>query len=126
MRFIIIACLSLNLLAAKEVVHVENMTKMEEVVKKSPHVIIDFYADWCGPCKRFGPIFEEVSREYDASYAFIKLNIDGASAKAVADQYHVRSIPTIVFLKDGVEIGREVGGMDRIAFERKIALYFKK
>ena len=66
------------------------------------NAVVDFYATWCGPCKMFGPIFEEVSRKKDMN--FIKLNVDDYSD--VAREYGVMSIPTIILFKDGEEVKR--------------------
>lgn len=67
--------------------------------------VVDFYATWCGPCKMFGPIFEETSKEKDIN--FIKLDVDKASE--VAREYGVMSIPTIILFKNGEEVKRHTG-----------------
>ncbi len=76
--------------------------------------VVDFYATWCGPCKMFGPIFEEVSHEKDMN--FIKLNVDDYSD--IARKYGVMSIPTIILFKDGVEVKRITGFMSKEAFQK--------
>lgn len=70
--------------------------------------IIDFYADWCGPCQRMGPIFEQLKQDFkDEDVEFEKVNVDFDQSKA--GKYAVRSIPTIVFEKDGSEVDRMIG-----------------
>ncbi len=69
--------------------------------------IVDFWADWCGPCKMMGPIFERVSLEYD-EFNFYKFNVDDDEAN-ICKKYGIMSIPTIIVFKDGVEIKRNVG-----------------
>lgn len=74
--------------------------------------VVDFYATWCGPCKMFGPIFEEASNEKDMN--FIKLNVDDYSD--IAREYGVMSIPTIILFKDGGEVKRTTGFMSKEDF----------
>ena len=77
-----------------------------EVLNKSGVVLVDFYADWCGPCKMVAPIVEEISLERgDISVG--KVNVD--QSPAVAGAYNVMSIPTIIVFKDGKEKNRMVG-----------------
>lgn len=74
--------------------------------------VVDFYANWCGPCKMFGPIFEEVSNEKNIN--FVKLDVDSFSD--IAREYGVMSIPTIILFKDGKEIKRFTGFMSKDDF----------
>lgn len=76
--------------------------------------VVDFYATWCGPCKMFGPIFEEVSSEKDMN--FVKLNVDEYSD--IAREYGVMSIPTIILFKSGKEVKRTTGFMSKEAFQK--------
>ena len=78
----------------------------------SDNAVVDFYADWCGPCKMFGPVFEEVSSEQKMN--FVKLNVDNYSD--IARQYGVMSIPTVILFKDGKEIKRNTGFMSKDDF----------
>jgi len=68
--------------------------------------IIDFYADWCGPCQMIKPIFEKISKDFK-NVNFFKVNVD--SNQKAASGFEVRSIPTLVFLKDGHEVDRQIG-----------------
>ncbi|NGX41819.1 MAG: Thioredoxin [Chlamydiae bacterium] len=84
-----------------------NDTNFEAVIANGV-VIVDFYADWCGPCKRFAPTFEKVAEEMYGTVAFGKLNVDeGVDASR---SYKVSSIPTLILFKDGQEVKRRVGG----------------
>lgn len=76
--------------------------------------VVDFYASWCGPCKMFGPIFEEVSNESNVN--FIKLDVDNHSD--IARQYGVMSIPTIILFKNGEEVKRYTGFMSKEDFQK--------
>lgn len=74
--------------------------------------VVDFYATWCGPCKMFGPIFEEVSNSSDIN--FIKLDVDKSSE--IAREYGVMTIPTIILFKDGKEVKRYTGFIPKEEF----------
>ena len=78
-----------------------------KVLKSSKVVLIDLYADWCGPCKMLGPIVEEVAEEQGDKYDIFKLNVD--EAPEIAEKYGVMSIPTMIFFKDGQEVFRSTG-----------------
>lgn len=71
--------------------------------------VVDFYATWCGPCKMFGPIFEEVSKSSDIN--FIKLDVDKSSD--IAREYGVMSIPTVILFREGKEVKRYTGFMSK-------------
>lgn len=75
-----------------------------EVLKSEKTVLVDFWATWCGPCKRQGPIIDELASE---GYAVGKVDVD--EQPALAQQYQVMSIPTLILFKDGKEINRLVG-----------------
>ena len=79
----------------------------KEVVNSDVPVIIDFYADWCGPCQMMGPVFEEVSKDYEGKLSFVKLNTE--ENPKVADQFGITGIPCLVVVDKGVEVGRIVG-----------------
>ena len=78
----------------------------EEVLNSDKTVLIDFYADWCGPCKMFSPIVESVANENE-DVKVVKINVDDAQDLAI--KYQVMSIPTVVIIKDGQEVNRNVG-----------------
>lgn len=82
----------------------ENFEK--EVLESDKKVLVDFYAEWCGPCKMLSPIVEEVAGE-EKDIKFVKLNID--NAEDIATDYQVMSIPTLVAIENGKEVNRSVG-----------------
>lgn len=85
-------------------VYASNETFKDEVA--SGLSVVDFYADWCGPCKMIGPILEQVSEERD-DVKIVKVNVD--ENRELSMEYGVRNIPTLLILKDGVEVKRHVG-----------------
>ncbi len=81
-----------------------------EKIKNSTGIsVVDFWAPWCGPCKMFGPVFENASKEYK-NINFYKLNVD--EEEDISKELGIMSIPTIVLFKDGKEIKRNIGFMD--------------
>ena len=86
----------------------------EENIKQGV-TLIDFYADWCGPCRMLTPVLEEVAAEMQGKAVFAKLDID--QNQKVAGQYQVTSVPTLVLFKDGKEVNRLVGLRDAEAIK---------
>ncbi|OGC57261.1 thioredoxin [candidate division WWE3 bacterium RIFCSPLOWO2_12_FULL_36_10] len=74
-------------------------------------MLLDFYADWCGPCKAMEPIFAEVEKEYVQKVEFKKIDVEVEGA--VASQYGVQGIPTYILVKDGKEVSRKIGAMPK-------------
>jgi thioredoxin 1 len=74
-------------------------------------VVVDFYADWCGPCKMMAPVFAETAAEYEGKVVFAKLNID--DNRQIASDNRVMSIPTLIFFKDGEVKDRVSGSIDK-------------
>lgn len=92
------------------VIKVNNQNFEEEVIKSEKTVLIDFYADWCGPCKMLSPIIDEIAEE-NTDIKVVKVNVD--DSQDLAMKYQVMSIPTLVVIKDGKEINRSVGLRDK-------------
>ena len=83
----------------------------KEVLESNKPVLIDFYADWCGPCRMMSPIIDEIADEMGEGIKVGKINVD--DNQDLAMKYNVMSIPTIVIIKDGKEIKRFVGVQDK-------------
>ena len=78
----------------------------EKVLKNNKKVLVDFYADWCGPCRMLSPIIEEIAKEND-EYEFAKVNVD--DCPEVSRKYGVMSIPTLIVFENGVEKKKTLG-----------------
>ena len=88
-----------------------------EVLESSQKVLIDFYADWCGPCKMMGPVVEEIAEEH-SDVKVVKINVD--NAEDIAIKYQIMSIPTLVVVKDGQEVNRSIGLISKEKIEELI------
>ncbi|MEK6914581.1 MAG: thioredoxin [Nanoarchaeota archaeon] len=80
-------------------------------------VVVDFFADWCMPCLMMAPVIEELAKNMK-DIKFVKIDVDENSE--LSEKYEIRSIPTLIFFKNGKMIDRVVGGMDDYALEKKI------
>lgn len=89
-----------------------------EVLQAREPVLIDFYADWCGPCKMLSPIIDEVAQEND-DIKVVKVNVDESSD--IALEYKVMSIPTLVVIKNGQEVARSIGVIDKSEIKNMLA-----
>ena len=77
-------------------------------------MMVDFWAEWCGPCRMLGPVVDKLAEEYQGKAIMGKVNVD--EERELAIRYGVMSIPTVIFFKDGKEIDRKVGAMPAGAF----------
>ena len=94
-------------------------TNFQETALDSKGVaVVDFWAEWCGPCRMITPIIEELAKDYDGKATVGKLNVD--NNPQVSMKYGVRSIPTILILKDGEVVDKQVGVTTKQALEAKI------
>ena len=79
----------------------------KEVIQSELPVLVDFYADWCGPCKMMAPVVDELATEYEGKVKIGKINVD--NAQEIAAQYRVMTIPTFIYFKDGKPVNTIVG-----------------
>lgn len=94
-------------------VKVDNSNFQSEVMESDVPTVVDFWAEWCGPCKMIGPSLEELSDEMAGNVKITKLNID--ENPDLAAQYGVRSIPTLLIFKNGEPVGMQVGAKPKSA-----------
>lgn len=96
-----------------------NDENAKEMIESGKPVVIDFWAEWCGPCKKVAPIVEELAAEYEGRVAIGKYNVDDNSD--LSGEYGIRNIPTILFFKDGVLKERSVGSISKADLDAKIS-----
>lgn len=99
-------------------VHVTDESFEQEVIQSDIPAVVDFWAEWCAPCKRIAPILEEIAAEYDGQLKVTKLDVDENSA--TAGKYGVMSIPTLIVFKAGDPVERIVGYMPQERLMDKI------
>lgn len=93
----------------------------DEFVSKG-NAVIDFWAEWCGPCKMFKPIFEETAGEFEGKVKFGKVDVD--KERDLATKFDIMSIPTMIFMKDGKDVERVSGVLSKEDFKKKIDSVF--
>jgi thioredoxin 1 len=105
-----------------ELVRVTDETFEVEVIRSPLPVVVDFYADWCVPCRVTEPVFVDLASRLSGRIKFAKVNIDEAAH--VTRSYGIHSIPTYLFVQSGQEKGREVGPVDPVEFRSILRRYF--
>jgi thioredoxin 1 len=90
----------------------------EEMIKQHSMLVIDCYADWCGPCRMIAPFIIDLASEYSGKVSFGKLDVD--QAPGVSRQYGISSIPTLLFFKNGKLVERLVGALPKPALKEKV------
>ena len=109
-------------MSPRELVVVTDDTFEEEVIRSRLPVVVDFYADWCQPCRAAEPVLEELSQSLAGRVKFTKVNVDDADH--VTRSFGVHSIPTYLFVDRGQERGREIGPFDASEFRTILKRYF--
>ncbi|MFA5421187.1 MAG: thioredoxin [Bacilli bacterium] len=97
--------------------HINSQEEFDAVLKE-PRVLVDFYADWCGPCKMLGPVLEEVAKELGDKVTIAKVNVD--QQEAIAGQYNIFSIPTMILFEKGTIVRKQVGFVPKAGLIRFI------
>lgn len=96
---------------AEGIVYITDDTFEEEVLKASGPVLVDYWAEWCGPCKMIGPVLEQIATEYSGRVRIAKLNID--ENPRTPPKYGIRGIPTLMLFKNGQVEATKVGAMSK-------------
>ena len=99
-------------------VEITDATFEEEVVKSDTPVVVDFWAEWCGPCKMIAPLVEELAGEYDGKVKFTKLDVD--SNPQTPMQFGIRGIPTLLIFSGGKPVGQVVGAVPKSMLKKKV------
>jgi thioredoxin 1 len=108
----------------ENLVHINSKNFEDEVLKSKEPIIIDFWAEWCRPCKMMGPLFEELSTEYKGRLKFGKINTEEEAY--LAQQFQIQGIPSLSVVKGNTEIGRIVGYSEKDILRKKIDEILKK
>ena len=96
--------------------HIENERILSEVLKNEKLVIVDFFAEWCGPCQMLSPILVELEKEYSEDLEIYKVNVD--ESQECAMRYGITAMPTLLFFKNGEEVERQVGFLEKDELEK--------
>jgi thioredoxin 1 len=96
-----------------------NDTNFDEVVLKSDKpVMVDFWAEWCGPCRMIAPFVEEMSHEFEGKAVVVKCDVD--NSPAVSAKFGIRNIPTVLFFKEGKIADKQIGAVPKASFVAKL------
>lgn len=90
----------------------------QEVVESNQLTVVDFWAEWCGPCRAIGPVIEELAKEYEGKVKIGKVNVDNNPNVSV--NYGITSIPAILFIKNGQIVDKQIGAVPKSVLEKKI------
>lgn len=108
-------------MSAENIVQITDKNWQAEVIDSKTTVLVDFWAEWCGPCKAISPILDELAGELDGKLKIAKVNVD--DNQKLAGQFGVRSIPTLLVIKGGKVQEQMVGAMSKANLKQKLATH---
>lgn len=117
--FLLMSCFFLagSSLSSAEITQLTDQN-FKQIISGSKPVVLDVYTDWCGPCKQLAPVLKELNNEMGDRFIFAKMNAEQQSK--LADHFKISAYPTIIFIKDGKEVGRIMGFFSKQALAKEI------
>jgi thioredoxin len=105
-------------MSSTTILHLTDSSFDSTLAEHTGPVVVDFWAEWCGPCKAIGPVLEELAQEYAGKVTIAKVNVD--EHPAVAARFQVRSIPTLLFFKGGQVVDQVVGAVPKAQIKKRL------
>ena len=106
-------------MASTHVVTVTSENFERDVLQSDVPVVVDFWATWCGPCKRIAPVLDAAANDYDGAVRIAKVDVD--QSRDLASQYGIRNIPTLLVFKNGEQVNKHVGALNRATLDKLIS-----
>ena len=108
-------------MASNKIVDITDQNFDEQVIQGTGLILVDFWAEWCGPCRLVAPILEEVAVAHEGQITIAKLNVD--ENRQIPARFSIRSIPTILFFKNGVQVEQVIGAVSKSVLMAKVKLH---
>ena len=106
---------------SEQVKHITDSSFEQDVLRSDKPVLVDFWAEWCAPCRLIGPIIDQIASDFASSATVVKLNVDDNTASA--QRYGIKGIPTLILFSEGKEVERVVGATSKDSITRIIEKY---
>ena len=106
---------------SEQVKHITDSSFEQDVLRSTKPVLVDFWAEWCAPCRMIGPIIDQIASDFASSATVVKLNVDDNTASA--QRFGIKGIPTLILFSEGKEVERVVGATSRDSITRILEKY---